>query len=102
MNLNLTILAIGIVALLGVGLYGVMILHNLVKLVIALQLLTKAAALALVVAGNMTGQIQLGQSMALTVIVADTMVAVVGLALAVQVRRHFGTLDVRALSTLKR
>jgi NADH:ubiquinone oxidoreductase subunit K len=40
--------------------------------------------------------------MALTVIVADTIVAVVGLALAVQVRRHFGTLDLKSLSMLKR
>ena len=35
-------------------------------------------------------------------IVADTIVAVVALALVVQVRRRFGTLDVQALSTLKR
>jgi len=40
--------------------------------------------------------------MALTVIVADTVVAVVGLALAVQVRRHCGTLDIQALTTLRR
>jgi NADH:ubiquinone oxidoreductase subunit K len=40
--------------------------------------------------------------MALTVIVADTIVAVVGLALAVQVRHRLGTLDIKALSTLKR
>jgi NADH:ubiquinone oxidoreductase subunit K len=39
--------------------------------------------------------------MALTVIVADTVVAVIGLALAVQARRRFGTLDVKELSTLK-
>ncbi len=97
-----TILLVGVLALIGVGLYGMMILHNFIKLVVALQILTKAAALALVAAGYMNGQLQLGQSLALTVIVADTMVAVVGLALAVQVRRHFGTLDTRALSTLKR
>ena len=42
------------------------------------------------------------QTMALTVIVADTIVSVVALALAVQVRRQFGTLDLQALSTLRR
>jgi len=35
------------------------------------------------------------------VIVADTMVAVVGLALAVQVRRRCGSIDVSAISTLR-
>lgn len=96
------ILLIGVLGLLSVGLYGLLIVRNLIKLVIALQILAKAAALALVVAGQMSGQLNLGQSMALTVIVADTIVAVVGLALAVQVRQRFGTLDVKELSTLKR
>jgi NADH:ubiquinone oxidoreductase subunit K len=50
--------------------------------------------LALVFAGKVSGSLGLGQSTAATVIVADTIVAVVGLALAVQVRRRFGTLDV--------
>jgi NADH-quinone oxidoreductase subunit K len=97
-----TVLLIGVLGLLGVGLYGLLIVRNLIKLVIALQILAKAAALALVVAGKISGHINLGQSLALTVIVADTIVAVVGLALAVQVRQHFGTLDVKELSTLKR
>jgi NADH:ubiquinone oxidoreductase subunit K len=93
---------IAVLGLLGVGLYGLLMVRNLIKLVIALQILAKAAALALVVAGKLSGQMNLGQSLALTVIVADTIVAVVGLALAVQVRRRFGTLDVKGLSTLKR
>ena len=96
------VLLVAVLGLLGVGLYGLLIVRNLIKLVIALQILTKAAALALVVAGQMSGQLNLGQSMALTVIVADTIVAVVGLALAVQVRQRFGTLDVKELSKLKR
>jgi NADH:ubiquinone oxidoreductase subunit K len=63
--------------------------------------MAKAAVFALVLAGKASGQINLGQSLAVTVIVADTIVTVIGLALAVQVRRRFGTLDVKALSTLR-
>ena len=96
------ILFIAVLGLLGVGLYGLLIVRNLIKLIISLQILAKAAALALVVAGQMSGQMNLGQSMALTVIVADTIIAVLGLAFAVQVRQRFGTLDVKQLSTLKR
>jgi NADH:ubiquinone oxidoreductase subunit K len=95
------VLLIGVLLLLGVGLYGLLVVRNLIKVVVALQVLVKAAILALVVAGSVSGQLQLGQSMALTVIVADTVVAVIGLALAVQARRRFGTLDVKELSTLK-
>jgi NADH:ubiquinone oxidoreductase subunit K len=92
---------VGVMGLLGVGLYGLLILRNLIKIVVALQILVKAAVLALVAAASVSGQLNLGQSIASTVIVADTIVAVIGLALAVQVRRRFGTLDVQSLSRLK-
>ncbi|HLF28914.1 MAG TPA: NADH-quinone oxidoreductase subunit K [Anaerolineae bacterium] len=97
----LDIALIGVLGLLGVGLYGLLITRNLIKVVVALQILVKGVLLALVAAGSASGQVNLGQSLATTVIVADTIVAVVGLALAVQVRRRFGTLDVKELSTLK-
>jgi NADH:ubiquinone oxidoreductase subunit K len=96
------IVAAAVAGLLGVGLYGLLAAHKLIKVIIALQILVKGAILALVAAGYATGQMHLGQSLAVTVIVADTVVAVVGLALAVQVKRRFGTLDVEALSELKR
>jgi NADH-quinone oxidoreductase subunit K len=97
-----SILLVAIIGLLAIGLYAVLISRNLIKIVVGLQILVKSAMLAMIAAGQLAGQAAVGESLALTVIVADTIVAVVGLALAVQVRRHFGTLDVRALSTLKR
>jgi NADH-quinone oxidoreductase subunit K len=103
MNFSLPVIAfVAVLALLGVGLYAMLVVHNLLKVVVALQLLGKAAVVALVLAGTMQGHVNVGQSMALTVIVADTIVAVIGLALAVQVRRHFGTLDLKSLTTLRR
>ncbi len=100
--MNITILLAAIVGLLAIGLYTVLITRNLIKIVIGLQLLVKGAMLAMIAAGQVAGQPEVGESLALTVIVADTIVAVVGMALAVQIRRHFGTLDVKALSTLRR
>ena len=97
----LSIILIGIFGLLGIGFYGLLITRNLIKVVMMLQILIKAVVLALVFAGKVSGNLGLGQSTAATVIVADTIVAVVGLALAVQVRRRFGTLDVPQISTLK-
>jgi len=79
-----------------------LITRNLIKLVIVLQVLVKMALLALVAAGYATGQVNLGQSLAVTVLVADTVVAVIGLALAVQVRQRLGTLDVTQLSELRK
>lgn len=99
---TLTLIVGGTLALLGVGLYGLLAVRNLIKVIVALQILVKGALLALVAAGAAGGQVHLGQSLAVTVIVADTIVAVVGLALAVQVRRRVGTLDVRALGRLQK
>ena len=97
----LNIILLGVIALLGVGFYGLLIARNLIKVVMVLQILIKAVILALVLAGKLSGNMGLGISTAATVIVADTIVAVVGLALAVQVRRRFGTLDVPKISTLR-
>jgi NADH-quinone oxidoreductase subunit K len=102
MSTELTVIAAGILCLVGVGLYGLLTVRNLFQVIIALQLMVKGAIIALVLAGKMSGQINLGQSLAVTVIVADTIVAVIGLALAVQVKRHTGSLDVQKLSTLRR
>lgn len=102
MNSELTIVIGGVLCLIGVALYGLLAVRNLFQIIIALQLLVKGAIIALVMAGKMSGQINLGQSLAVTVIVADTIVAVVGLALVVQVKRHTGSLDVQKLSTLRR
>jgi NADH:ubiquinone oxidoreductase subunit K len=91
----------GVLGLFGVGVYGLLVTRNLIKMVAVLQILIKAALLALVLAGYVSGQVNLGQSLAATVIVADTVVAVIGLALGVQVRRRWGTLDLRKLDSLK-
>lgn len=91
-----------VLGVLAIGFYGLLIASNLIKVVVGLQILVKGGMIALVAAGKLSGQAQLGQSMAVTVIVADTIVAVVALALAVQVRRCFGTLDIKALSTMRR
>lgn len=95
------IIFFGVIGLLGVGFYGLLITRNLIKIVMVLQILIKAVILALVLAGKLSGNLGLGQSTAATVIVADTIVAVVGLALAVQVRRRLGTLDVPKISSMR-
>jgi NADH:ubiquinone oxidoreductase subunit K len=103
MNLDpLILVLIGMCGVAGVGLYGLLASRNLIKIIVALQILAKSAVLALVAAGSASGQINLSQSLAITVIVVDTVVAAVGLALGVQVRKRFGSLDVANLSSLRR
>lgn len=88
-------------ALLAGGLYGLLIMRNLVKLIVALQIASKGVILALILAGNASGQLMLAQSLAATFILIDTLVAVIGLALAVRLHQCYGTLDVKTLATLR-
>lgn len=102
MNLSIWQIAmVGVIGLLGVGLYGLLAGRNLVKMIVAMQILVKGALLALMAAGSANGKMNLSQSLAMTVIVADTVVAVMGMALAVQVRRRLGTFDIKALASLR-
>ena len=102
MNLSLLDVAlVGIIGLLGGGFYGLLVCRNLFKVVIALQILVKAALLGLVSAGYASGNINPAQSLAVTVIVADTITAVIGIALAVQIQRQLGTLDLKDLAGLR-
>ena len=90
-----------LITIVGIGAVLIMLV-NLFQVISALQILVKGAIIALVAAGKISGLINLGQSLAVTVIVADTIVAVIGLALAVQVKRLTGSLDVKNLATLRR
>lgn len=103
MQLSLTSLSIiAVLGLIGIGLYALLAANHLIKVIIALQILAKGAVMAFVAAGQANGHLNTGQSMALTVVVADTIVAVIGLSLAVQARRYIGSMNIRNLSNLKR
>ncbi|MCC6146857.1 MAG: NADH-quinone oxidoreductase subunit K [Anaerolineaceae bacterium] len=96
------IILITVILLLGIGFYGLLAVRNLIKVIVSLQIMVKGMMLGFVLAGRLAGNVSLGQSLAILVIVVDTIVAIIGLALAVQIRRYAGSLDVKALTTLKR
>ncbi|MEI7846661.1 MAG: NADH-quinone oxidoreductase subunit K, partial [Chloroflexota bacterium] len=64
----LSVVLVLILSLFGVGLYGLLITRNLLKIVLVLQILVNSAVLALVLAGKVGGNLGLGQSLAVTVI----------------------------------
>jgi NADH:ubiquinone oxidoreductase subunit K len=97
-----TVVMVAVLGLVALGLYGLLIIRNLIKIVVALQVFAKGTILLMVAAGAVSGKPAIGQSLAITVIVADTVVVVMALALAIQVRRWCGTLDTQVISTLRR
>ncbi len=65
MTLYPTVIVVGIIlGLIGVGVYCLLITRNMIKVVIGLQLMVKGAALAIILAGNVTAQMTIAQTMA--------------------------------------
>lgn len=90
----LHLLLVSAFILLSIGLYGLLVIRNMIKIMIAIQIMIKGAMLGFVAAGALNNQLSLGQSLAVSVMTADTVVAIVGLALAIKLQQHFGTVNV--------
>ena len=96
------------VALFGTGLLvfasGVFLLlsyRNLLRLVLAVEVLAKGVTLILLAAGVHQGQMALIQSLIVTFIIVETVLAAALLSIVVVCQRKYASLDVRQLSRLK-
>lgn len=86
--------------LFGLGLTGVLVRRNIIFVLLSLEIMLNAAALAFVVAGAHWGQAD-GQVMFFFILAMAAAEVAVGLALVVQVYHRFHTLDVDALSDMR-
>lgn len=88
------------VILFVIGLVGVMARRNLLFVLMSLEVMMNAAALAFVVAGNMWGKAD-GQVMFIFILTLAAAEAAIGLAIVLQFYHRFGGLDVNHASKLK-
>jgi len=90
--LSATILAIGIV--------GLVTKHDLIKMLIAIEMITAAATMNFVVFGSLMND-SLGQAFSILALSVDACVTSVALALAISIFKRLNIRDVRDLSELK-
>ena len=90
--LSATILAIGIV--------GLVTKHDLIKMLIAIEMITAAATMNFVVFGSMM-QNSMGQSFAILALSVDACVTAIALALAVAIFKKLNIRDFRDLSEME-
>jgi len=88
-------------ALVAVGLYALLTMRNIIKLLIAVGIIGKGISLALLASGWAQNSLLTAQSLVITFIVVEVCLVAVALALAVNAYRHTKDLDVRKLSRLK-
>lgn len=86
--------------LFALGLFGLLTRRNILWMLMSLEIMLNAAALAFVVGGARWAQAD-GQIMFILVLTLAAAEASVGLALLIQLYRRFRTLDIDAASTMK-
>lgn len=97
--LNLAILTIALMLILT-GLYMLFRTNNLIRVIIAVEVVMKAITLLLMFAGMQNGNMALAQAFVVTMIVIEVVVAVVGAGVAISIFRHNNDLDIRKLNKL--
>ncbi|HTV98298.1 MAG TPA: NADH-quinone oxidoreductase subunit NuoK [Steroidobacteraceae bacterium] len=97
-SLQFTLLLAGI--LFCLGLLGVLVRRNLLFVLMSIEIMINAAALAFVAAGSRWGQPD-GQVMFLMVLTLAAAETSVGLAMLLQLHRRFHTLDTDSASEMR-
>lgn len=83
------------------SIYGLLTMKNLIKLFIAVEVLSKGLTLAWIATGYSKGHLMTAQSVAITFIVVEVCVVATALALIVNIYRHTKSLDISKLTKLR-
>ncbi|MFZ5755590.1 MAG: NADH-quinone oxidoreductase subunit NuoK [Pseudomonadota bacterium] len=86
--------------LFALGFCGLLVRRNILFVLMSLEIMLNAAALAFVVAGSRWGQAD-GQVMFILILALAAAEAAIGLAIVFQLYRRFRTLDVDAASEMR-
>lgn len=86
--------------ILAIGIIGLVTKHDLIKMLIAVEMITAAATMNFVIFGSLMDD-SLGQTFSILVLSVDACVTAVALAFAVIIYRKLKIRDVRDLSELK-
>jgi multisubunit Na+/H+ antiporter MnhC subunit len=84
-----------------IGIYCVVVTHNLIRALIGLELLFKAISLLIIVVGYITRHSALSQALLITFIVIEVVVMTVAVGVVLGIRSHYNSLDTRNIRNLK-
>jgi multisubunit Na+/H+ antiporter MnhC subunit len=93
----LTFIFSTVVLLYVIGFYYLITTRSLIRILIALEVLTKGVTLTLIYVGKLTGQMATAQSMVITLIIIEVVVLAVAAGIIIGIFNHTDTLDVREI-----
>lgn len=97
MNLLFACTVITVVLVLATGIYSLLTTKNLIRVIISIELLTKAASLFIIVVGNVINRPGLAQSMVVTIIVVEVVTVAVAAGLAVGLFQRTGAMNIEKI-----
>jgi NADH-quinone oxidoreductase subunit K len=83
------------------GIYCLVMTRNFIRLLVGLEILTKAATLLIIVAGFTAGRLALAQALVITLIVVEVVVVLVAAGIVLSIYRLNDSLDIRKFRNLK-
>ncbi len=93
--------AITVILLFVIGTYCILLTHNLIRVLIGLEILIKAVTLLVIFCGYQTGNTSLAQALVITIIVIEVVMMTVAAGVVVGIHRHNNSLDARNIRKLK-
>jgi len=98
---NLTLDLVFAAGLVFLGLYCLLFMRNIIKLLIGVEIIAKGVTLGFISGGFARDSVFLAQCLVITVIVVEVSVMAAALAIVIRLYRHNDSLDIRRLTRLK-
>jgi multisubunit Na+/H+ antiporter MnhC subunit len=83
------------------GIYCLLTMRNLIKLLIGVEIIAKGVTLLLIATGFARGNVVVAQCLVITFIVIEVSIMATALAIVINLYRHHNTIDIRKLTGLK-
>ena len=97
--LTLTLMSTALV-LIALGVFMLVMTSNMIRVVLAVEVMMKAVTLLLIYAGQINGQLGLAQTFIVTQIVIEIVLAAVASGLVINIYRKTGRRELRKLNKL--
>jgi len=101
MTLIFVLFLIAAVLLLVIGIYCLVVTHNLIRIILGIEVLTKAATLLMIGAGYVNGHMDVAQSYVVTIIVIEVVLLIISVGILYSIHKKTGAISVDEISNLK-
>lgn len=101
MSLLFILFLVGAALLIAVGMYGIVVTRNLMRIILSVEVLTKAVTLVMIGAGYETGKMGMAQSFVVTIVVIEVMLLVIATGILFGAFKNNGSLMTDQLNNLK-